>query len=76
VTTARITSKGQITLPKAIRVRMGVGPGDEVEFVEEDGRYVLKKKVKASPFDEYIGYLKHLEGCDPDEIVRELRGHE
>lgn len=72
--TARITSKGQITLPKEVRRRMGIGPGDEVEFVEENGRYVLRKKVKASPFSEYRGFLKGLKGCDPDRIVQELRG--
>ncbi|MCH8107833.1 MAG: AbrB/MazE/SpoVT family DNA-binding domain-containing protein, partial [Chloroflexi bacterium] len=28
--TAKITSKGQITLPKEVRRRLGVGPGDQV----------------------------------------------
>jgi AbrB family looped-hinge helix DNA binding protein len=32
--TATITSKGQITLPKVVRERLGVGAGDRVEFVE------------------------------------------
>ena len=72
--TSRITSKGQITLPKEVRLRLGVGPGDEVSFVEEDGRYVLRKEVKASPFSEYRGFLKELKGCDPDQIIQELRG--
>ncbi len=31
---ATITSKGQITLPKDVRSRLGVGTGDRVEFVE------------------------------------------
>lgn len=34
--TATITSKGQLTLPKAIRDRLHVNPGDTVEFVIED----------------------------------------
>ena len=41
--TAKITSKGQITLPKEIRTRLGIGLGDEVAFVEENGVYLLKK---------------------------------
>jgi antitoxin PrlF len=32
--TATLTSKGQITLPKIVRERLGVGAGDKVEFVE------------------------------------------
>lgn len=29
----RVTSKGQVTIPKGIRDRLGIGPGSEVEFV-------------------------------------------
>ena len=72
--TAKITSKGQITLPKEVRRRLGVAPGDQVEFVEENGKYVLKKIVKVSPFDAYVGMLKGQRGSDTDQLIRELRG--
>jgi AbrB family looped-hinge helix DNA binding protein len=36
VSTATITSKGQITLPKSVRDALGVGPGDRIEFVRQD----------------------------------------
>ena len=40
MTTATLTSKGQITIPAAVREALGVGVGDRVEFVEiEPGRY-------------------------------------
>jgi AbrB family looped-hinge helix DNA binding protein len=40
MTTALITSKGQITIPKSVRERLGVGSGDRVEFVESaDGAF-------------------------------------
>jgi antitoxin PrlF len=74
--TARVSSKGQITLPREVRKRLGIGPGDEVEFLEENGRYFLKKKVKVSPFDQYLGFLQNDKGSDPDQIIRELRGEE
>lgn len=35
---ATITSKGQVTVPKAIRDRLHLSPGDRIEFlVDEDG---------------------------------------
>ena len=35
---ATITSKGQITVPKSIRDRLHLKPGDKIDFVlEEDG---------------------------------------
>lgn len=40
---ATITSKGQLTLPKEVRARLGVGAGDQVEFeVEEDGTVTVR----------------------------------
>jgi AbrB family looped-hinge helix DNA binding protein len=40
---ATITSKGQITLPKRIRQRLGVKPGDRVSFRERpDGSVVVE----------------------------------
>ena len=39
---ATLTSKGQLTLPRDVRVAMGVGPGDRVEFVRmEDGNFAV-----------------------------------
>ena len=38
---AKLTSKGQITLPIAVRNALGVGAGDRVEFIEENGRFVV-----------------------------------
>jgi AbrB family looped-hinge helix DNA binding protein len=43
---SRITSKGQITVPKAIRETLGVEPGDRIAFrVQEDGRVVVEPET-------------------------------
>lgn len=42
MSTATLTSKGQITIPAAVRTTLGVGAGDRVEFVQiEPGRFEL-----------------------------------
>ena len=41
---ATLTSKGQMTLPKEVRDRYGLKPGDKVEFVEENGQTVIKAR--------------------------------
>lgn len=38
----RITSKGQVTIPQAIRERFGLLPHTAVQFREENGKVVLE----------------------------------
>lgn len=70
---AHLTSKGQITIPKAVRERLGLQTGDEIEFVEDDGGFRLRKCVVASPFHRWRGYLQHLAGRTTDDVMHELR---
>lgn len=52
---AKVTRKKQITLPKEICDRLGVGPGDYVRvYVDSDGRVVVEK---ALGIDELAGFL-------------------
>lgn len=71
---AKITSKGQVTIPKDVRERLGLRPGDAIEFVEDRRGFRVQKRVAASPFKKYRGYLKHLAGRDPDDLVEQMRG--
>jgi AbrB family looped-hinge helix DNA binding protein len=41
-----MTSKGQITLPKAIRTRLGLEAGTRVEFVETDAGFLVKPATR------------------------------
>ncbi|MBM3932842.1 MAG: AbrB/MazE/SpoVT family DNA-binding domain-containing protein [SAR202 cluster bacterium] len=71
---AKVTSKGQVTIPKDVRERLGIEPGDEIEFVESDGEIKVAKHFTGSPFDKFVGYLKHLKGRTTDELIEEMRG--
>jgi AbrB family looped-hinge helix DNA binding protein len=48
VARSRITTQGQITVPKAIRDAMDVGPGDELEFERVGDHYVLRARRRRS----------------------------
>ena len=74
--TARVTSKGRITIPKEIRKGLGLHPGDYVGFEESGGTVVIRKLVAGSPFDKWVDKLEHLKGIRSDDLVREARGHD
>ena len=44
----RITSKGQVTIPQAVREKAGLLPHTEVEFHYVRGQVVLKPVIKPS----------------------------
>lgn len=73
----RVTTKGQVTIPKEIRDRLGIEPGDEVSFEETESGYEIRKEEPtttdgADPFEKYRG------SADGDETMaermRRLRG--
>jgi len=72
--TAKLTAKGQITVPRAVREKLGLSPGEYLLFVEGDGEFSMRKVLKQSPFDRWVGYLGHGSGASTDTILEELRG--
>ncbi len=48
VKTVTISSKGQVTIPKALRTRLGIQPGDTVELWVEKGS-LRARAVKPVP---------------------------
>ena len=73
---AKLTSKGQVTLPKAVREKLGVHSGEEVGFEVIDGRLVITKVLTRSPFEKWRGRLEHLRDRRSDDLVKEARGHD
>jgi AbrB family looped-hinge helix DNA binding protein len=63
--TATITSKGQITLPKSVRTKLGVEAGHRVEFIETDAGFLVKSATRD------IRTLKH-EGADFHDHARKF----
>lgn len=70
----KVGERGQITIPKQIRERHGLGPSTEVEIVEEDGKLVLRKRMPDEcPIDRFVGVLRR-EGERTDDWIEDLRG--
>ncbi|MFI4967067.1 MAG: AbrB/MazE/SpoVT family DNA-binding domain-containing protein [Caulobacterales bacterium] len=71
-----VTSKGQVTIPKPVRERLGIQPGNAVDFeLAADGRVVLVKvdgKRRLSPFEALRGRAGA--GLSTDEIMALTRG--
>jgi len=44
---AKITTKGQITIPIAIRRKLNLQDGDKVAFIEQDGEYKIINPTKS-----------------------------
>ena len=47
--TAKITTKGQITIPKAVREKLGLSTGEALLFEEKDEVFIIKKAIRSSP---------------------------
>lgn len=70
--TAVVAERGQVTIPKALRDRMGIRPSTVLEFSVKNGALIAVKAVKSDPVSSVLGCLKT--GRTSDEWMRELRG--
>ncbi|MEO8613686.1 MAG: AbrB/MazE/SpoVT family DNA-binding domain-containing protein [Luteolibacter sp.] len=78
----KVTIKGQITIPIALRERFGLSPGTEVEFVAAEGVLQVKprkrSKKETSTFDRWLakaaGSAKP--GTTTDEMMAMTRGED
>lgn len=76
---AKITMRGQITIPVQIRKRLGVRDGDKVIFVEENGRVIMENAAMIAlknAQDSFIGEAERLglkNEQDVVDMVKEVR---
>ena len=72
----RVTAKGQVTIPKAVRDMLGIGPGSRVDFRRAaDGSIVLMAAEAARPKSRFARLRGHAgRGLGTDEIMALTRG--
>lgn len=72
---AQVTSRGQVTIPKALREKFGILPGGTVDFIETADGIRLKKVVNLEQGASVLGCLKAgLAGASVSEWMDSLRG--
>lgn len=70
-----VTSKGQVTIPKALRERFGIEPGTQIDFSATEDGIRLRKVVNKQKQSKVFGCLKaELKSRGIPEILDELRG--
>ena len=76
---AKVTSKGQVTIPVEIRRKLGLKNGDKVLFIEEEGRvYIMNSSMNAlrEVQKAFFGAADRLALKDDDDVmamIKELR---
>ena len=69
-----VSEKGQVTIPKPVRERLGLRPGTEIEFQAVGGRLVGHKAASGDPFAKWRGRGKLPRGKTADQYLKEIRG--
>lgn len=67
-----VSEKGQVTIPKRLRDRLGIRPGHVLDFHEERGRLVATKSTPQDPVESVYGIIKL--GRATNDVIKSLRG--
>jgi AbrB family looped-hinge helix DNA binding protein len=70
-TTAVVSEKGQVTIPKPIRRSLGIKPGTELRFEERNGQLIATRVAAPGALDALFGILPRM---DVDAAIAEMRG--
>ncbi|MBN2444216.1 MAG: AbrB/MazE/SpoVT family DNA-binding domain-containing protein [Spirochaetales bacterium] len=68
-----VSEKGQITIPKDIRDKMGIKPGTILEIDIQEGKIIAVKKQTVDVFKKWRGKGKLPEGISVDEYLHKAR---
>ena len=76
---AKVTSKGQVPIPREVRRFLRLRPGDSVVFAIDGDGVHLRAPRPTSIFAQHAGILREGEGLTVEEInrqIREMQGHD
>ena len=70
---ARMSSKGQLTVPKAVRDALGIGEGDDIVFRVEGNRAVLARTPEFLSLAGSIQVPASRRNAAWDDVIRKTR---
>ena len=70
---AKVAERGQVTIPKVLRERLGLEPGTVLDFKEEQGKLIAVKTTSMDIADHLYGKLGS--GRRTDDVIQALRGN-
>ncbi|MFK7602042.1 AbrB/MazE/SpoVT family DNA-binding domain-containing protein [Deinococcus sp. SM5_A1] len=74
IISATMTSKGQVTVPKAVRDQLGLEAGKKLDFILRGGEVVLRpQRPRRRSFFEAIGTLTPPDGMTAEEYISDMR---
>ena len=76
---AKVTSKGQVTIPVNVRKSLGLKPGDKLRFEPQEGGFRVVREIEENVFEKWRGI--GIAGIEPGRegvmaYMRELRGYD
>lgn len=69
---ATVAERGQVTIPKLLRDKLGIRPGTRLDFMDDRGKLVAVKVGDEDPVGRVFGCLG--KGLKTDATIRSLRG--
>jgi len=72
----RLSSKGQLVIPKEIRDRLGLDAGDELVLYLVGERLIVAEPVKPSPLETALAEIEkeaRRKGVSPEDVERALQ---
>ncbi|MEM8952712.1 MAG: AbrB/MazE/SpoVT family DNA-binding domain-containing protein [Verrucomicrobiota bacterium] len=70
---AKVSEKGQVTIPKKLREQLGIRPGAVLQFEEQAGKLVAAKSIPENPFEKWVGKGALPFGKSIDEYLDTIR---
>lgn len=76
---AKVTSKGQVTIPVEVRNALGIRPGDKIRFEPQEGAFRVVRDSDESVFEKFRGIGNLGIGTGREAVVaymQEIRGYD
>lgn len=69
---AKVAERGQVTIPQALRKKLGIRPGIILDFKVKNGKLIVEKVGQADAVSQVFGCLKKT--WNTDDFIDEIRG--